>query len=547
MEITAPEDGSEFNLDDIVQITGSSWGPSGVNIVEIDIDDLGNWIPAEATGSSTGDDYSTWRFFLDTMGLTPGLHVVRARASDAENSATTLINISLNDVTDPELEVESPADNSQHWLGQILTVNGTVMDNGWIQILELIIDNDEPNCTDITSFLVDDFYSYEISVNELGYGEHTITVRATDTSSNSISVTKNIRVLETTKPEVRIHSPSDNRVFKLGDSVDISGYASDNMGIQSLEIIINGKTSIDILSKLEEDGSWNYVWDTQIISSFDGVHTVEAKAIDNSTNFASDDVRIILDGTAPVASIDIPEEDQIFKAGNTIAIQGTAFDEWGIDEAHLLFDNNAQVDITWKIRDGNWQYNWDTFGLESGEHIITVSVTDSVGYNSEASITVIIDAEEPEISITGVEDPVTVGELVILSGTASDDIEIAEIALVIDYNECINITQTLANGNWDYTWDTTGIVEGRHTISVIVTDAAGNEVSEDIRIYLVQGATLPDGFYDGSLDDFRATKKDTTIDSTVLAVLILIIILIIVLVVIGLLYVSAGKKKQLYP
>jgi hypothetical protein len=547
IEITAPGEGSEFNDGEFIFITGTAWGPEGVSLVEIDVDESGNWTPAADASGPGEEPYSTWQFNLDTTDIKPGLHQILARASYAGNSVIGRINISLIDITDPELEIESPAENSQHLLGQSLILNGTVMDNGWIQLLELIIDYDEPNSTDITSFLADDFYSYELSVDELGYGEHTITVKATDTSHNSISISRNIWVSETTKPEVEIHSPKSGQLFRLGEQVDIFGYASDNMEIQSLIIIFDNSKSINILSKLEEDGFWDYVWDTGSASTFDGAHEIEVKATDPSGNFAFDRIDVILDDLPPEASIIFPEDSYVIKAGHILEIQGTAYDEWGLDESHIVFDSTEQVDITWKVKNGNWQYNWDTFGLESGEHIITLSVTDSVGHNSEASVTVIIDAEEPEVEITMVEDTVTIGDLVILSGTADDDIEIEEIVLVIDYSKRIDITSTLTNGIWEYYWDTTDMVEGRHTISVIVTDGVGNEVSEDIRINLLQGATSLDGLYGGSLDDFKDTNKEASIDTAVLAVLILIIVLSVVLVVIGLLYISTGKKKQEYP
>jgi hypothetical protein len=544
VEITSPEEGSEFDQGNSVHITGTSWALGGIENVEIDVDDLGNWAPVTDTDtSSPGEDpYSTWEFYLDTIEIKPGAHKILARASQGGRYLVVSINITLKDVTNPEISVESPAEDSKYMLGEILIVNGTAMDNGVIQVLKLIIDSDEENGIDLIPHLVDGFWSFEISTDDLGYGEHTITIFANDSASNHASVTRNVKVIEAVEPYVRIQSPSEGRILKKGDAVKISGVATDNMEVLRLEIIIDNKAPIDITSMLNWDGSWSYNWDTGSSYYQSGGHVIEVWVTDTSGNVASDEVDIVLDANSPEVSINFPEYDEIFKAGDTITLMGTASDEGGIDEVLLQFDNDSPIEITRKVVNDNWQYDyWKTQYRESGEHTISVSVTDSVGHNSVASVTVIIDAQEPEVDFVSIDESVEIGDSITLRGTAFDDIGIKELSLMIDYDDPIVITRNLKNGYWEYVWDTTGMTKGKHTISVMATDQVNNEVSDTITIRFVQETDVEEGSADGPSEVREQDDILGFLEDGVFIMFILVIVFLAVLVLV--LYRWSGKVK----
>ncbi len=322
--------------------------------------------------------------------------------------------------------------------------------------------------------------------------------------------------------------------------MEISGTATDNTEITSLEIVFDGKVNTNIISELQDYGTWSYHWDTKSISSSDGEHTIEIKAMDGSDNIASDKINIIIDGKAPKASITVPEEDQIFKTGDPILVQGTASDEHGLGKVQLLLEGNTPVDITRKVVNGNWRYDyWNTKKLDSGMHTFRVSVTDSVGHNSMASVTFFIDSEEPIVEISEMEEPVVLGESIVIRGTAYDDMGIREISLAIDYEEPVDITATLVNGKWEYHLDTTEISEGKHTITVIAKDHVDNEVSYNIKLKFIQATSSQDELEDdtlGSGDDEKGI-----FDNLEGIFIFFIIVFVLILLVLVAFYVS-GKK-----
>ena len=483
-EITSPGDGQEFAVDDVIFIEGTAWGPEGIEKVEIDLDGLENWGGASDTAGDGAASFSTWEFYLDTSGAGTGTHVIQARASFANTSFTATLSITLEDKTKPYVAIETPGKGSGFRIGETVTLRGTATDNVGVAHLEMIIDLDHENSTIITSLQPNGSWSYE--TRDLSLGDHSLTVKATDEASNTFSATRNIRILESIVPEVSIDGPRDGEVFKLGDSVEIWGSASDNMEISRLEIIVDGEGGENIISGLKEDGSWTYSWKTRSVSSSVEEHTIEIRAVDGSDNAASDEVRIVLDGTVPEAAIRTLEERKVFRADDSMGLEGNATDAWGISEVLLLVDNEPFSYITREVRNGKWSYFLDPFDLDSGMHTITVVVTDSVGHSSEAGMEVVIDAEDPLVEFHEIAPPAMIGETVTLGGAASDDLEITEFILYIGREGPFDIMSMLDGEKWEYRWNTSGMPEGTYKVSVVVTDVVGNRISENIRIRLVE-------------------------------------------------------------
>ncbi|UCE73810.1 MAG: hypothetical protein JSV56_12435, partial [Methanomassiliicoccales archaeon] len=488
VDITSPADNSQFDHGAAITISGTAWGPWGVDNVEIDIDNLDDWAPATDTSGSGDDPYSSWEFTLDTNSIEPGVHAIMARAKRDENTSVMWINITLNDVTDPDLVVESPAEGSIYWLGEIMTVSGTVTDNGEIDVLELIIDSDEDNKIDLIPFLSADFWTYDLNVNDLGYGDHTINVWTSDSALNYASVTRNIRVHEAIDPNVWISSPSEGQIFKPGDTVYISGIATDNQEILSLEIYIDDDEPIDIISQLNEYGLWEYDWETD--SSFsEGEHIIQVNATDGSGNEASDTTTVVFDGTIPGLIIDNPLQDSKHWVGETIIVNGTATDNTGIHSLELIIDSDEanRTDITSYLIDDFWMYEISENELDYGQHTITVRANDLA--SNSVSITrniAVLESVEPEVKIESPKTGLILkrGDKISISGLAQDNIEISYLEIVIDNKAPINITSSLKeDGSWVYEWDTRSVTtQYEHTITVKATDGSGNIGTDEIEV-----------------------------------------------------------------
>ncbi|UCG68256.1 MAG: hypothetical protein JSV09_10585, partial [Thermoplasmata archaeon] len=449
--IDLPQAASIFKPGDIIYISGSASDNMELLTLEIIVDSED---PIDIT--SELDENGLWLYDWETEStLSDGEHDIMVRATDASSNVAIDTVTVIFDGTSPEITIESPSEGSVWWSGENLNIWGTAIDGTGVQNLELIIDLDDANAVDLLPLLLDDTWEYKISTDDLDYGDHSITVWTDDIMSNYDSMDRNFRILETVEPDVRIDMPLDNSIFKPGDSIDIYGVATDNWEIVSLEVIIDDSSPISIISSMMEDGLWYYNWSTDTSTTV-GEHIIEVRATDVSGNVASDEVTIFLDGTAPEADILNPMGYQIFKVGDYITFQGTASDDLELTKVELIFDNDVKVDITNKVTNGNWEYTYtDTNDLESGEHIVIVSATDSVGHNYKSSLIIRLDVQKPDVEFTPIEeDSIKIGEAILIKGFAWDDIEVKELVLITDENDQINLTSNPSNGYWEYHWDT---------------------------------------------------------------------------------------------
>lgn len=123
-------------------------------------------------------------------------------------------------------------------------------------------------------------------------GTHTITVTAKDAANNKTSATvqvlvNNAIVGDITAPAVNISSPGDGASYDANTTISINSSASDNVGITSLSLSIDG-TVVNSSSS----SAFNYTWNTSAVSS--GVHTITATAKDAAGNQSAKTVTVTI-------------------------------------------------------------------------------------------------------------------------------------------------------------------------------------------------------------------------------------------------------------
>ncbi|HID74068.1 MAG TPA: transglutaminase domain-containing protein, partial [Thermoplasmata archaeon] len=119
----------------------------------------------------------------------------------------------------------------------------------------------------------------------------------------------------------------------------------------------------------------------------------------------------------PVVTIAEPRDGQHFPAGADILIRGSATDNTGIATSTLSIDGR-DIDITDRLIDGEWQYIWNTTGMEEGRHTISVTGADASGNRDTASIAVHIGKGGEEESTILLDWPHTMIVVVIFIAVA---------------------------------------------------------------------------------------------------------------------------------
>jgi hypothetical protein len=226
-------------------------------------------------------------------------------------------------------------------------------------------------------------------------------------------------------------------------------------------------------------------------------------------------------------------EDDYYNCGELISFHGSASDNVGIVELKISTDNG----ITWQdilpsLKNGDWIYNWNTYGLSGGEYFIQVEASDSANQLGIATVEInLIDAEEPQLEITHPKRDSTfvVGTVIVVEGSAHDNAGILNLQISIDDGDTwISILVSLDDGKWHYDWDTEGLEPDAYKISVKAYDGT-NEVEESVTIVLVE-------------EEEDESSGTSSTSSMLLIILILIVITIIVSIILSMIVIKKRKK-----
>ncbi|NCU05071.1 MAG: hypothetical protein GXC73_13905, partial [Chitinophagaceae bacterium] len=123
-------------------------------------------------------------------------------------------------------------------------------------------------------------------------GTHTLTVTAKDAKGNSKSTSIQVNVNNTTPgditaPSVNLTSPGNGTTYDANTSITINASATDNIGISSLNISIDGTVVGSSTSS-----TYSYTWNTNTAAS--GIHTISATAKDAAGNQSVKSVTVTL-------------------------------------------------------------------------------------------------------------------------------------------------------------------------------------------------------------------------------------------------------------
>ena len=187
------------------------------------------------------------------------------------------------DAIAPTISITSPANGAA--VSGVFDVLVNASDNVGVKSVSLSVDGGAALTTSINSPFSNTWNSGTVS-----NGTHTLTVTATDAAgnkgTNSIQVNvNNVSNIDITPPTVSVTSPADGSAFDANTNVAIGLSASDNIGVSSLSLTIDGT-----LVGSSSGSSYSYTWSTAVT----GPHTITATAKDAAGNPASKSVIVTI-------------------------------------------------------------------------------------------------------------------------------------------------------------------------------------------------------------------------------------------------------------
>ncbi|ECD4901397.1 Ig-like domain repeat protein, partial [Salmonella enterica subsp. enterica] len=262
-------------------------------------------------------------------------------------------------------------------------------------------------------------------------------------------------------------------------------------------------------------GIWDYTWPKDVT---DGLHTLTVEATDKAGNKTTQTLDFTIDTRLSTPTIAMDSRDDTGAIGDHItSVKRPGFTIGNIDaDAHSVIlritqGGNSQ-EVTLTQVGGQWRFTPDADWAD-GSYTLTVEVQDNAGNVRQSTpLIVTVDTQTSITDITLVNDHGVPDDNLTNSTRPQFEItvpaDVNSVQLSIDGGaNWVSAAQGI-EGVWGYTWPT-DMGDGKHTLTVMVTDRAGNTATQTLEFFIDTRLSTPTIALD-STDDTGTPGDDMT-------------------------------------
>ncbi|MBK0098620.1 Ig-like domain repeat protein [Erwinia sp. S63] len=472
--ITVPNGGS--TNDTTPTLSGVAEANGRVSIYD------GTTLLGTAIASGTG----AWTF--TSTALATGSHTLNVTVTDAAgNVSGTTTSVVVIDTTPPPAVASLAAANNNGSTPIAIAAGSSTNDNtpaisGTAEVGSVVKVYD--GVTLLGSVIAGSNGAWSLTSTTLADGSHTINVTATDAAGNVSPNASITFTVDTAAPIAVTNLVVTNDVTNT--TVPNGGSTNDNTptltGTAEANAIVTVYDGTTVLGSTTANGTGAWTFVSPTLSN--GTHPLSVTVKDAAGNVspASTTVSVIVDTVAPNASTLVITNDitntPVASGGSTNDTTPTLSGTAEAGSLVKIYDGGTQIGSVTAGTNGSWTFT--TAILSQGSHTISVTSTDAAGnVSGSTNATVNIDSVAPTLTLTAANNngstPVSIG-----AGTSTNDntpalsgtTEANSVVRIFDGGVQIGSVTASSTGAW--TWTSTTLGEGSHTITATATDAAGN-------------------------------------------------------------------------
>ncbi|WP_158501761.1 Ig-like domain-containing protein [Vitiosangium sp. GDMCC 1.1324] len=341
VSLTAPGGGTTVGGPVLLSATASD--ESGVARVEFLVDGM-------PLGSAVSAPYVwTW----EPVGVTPGTHVLSARAYDAAGNVGTSASVTVTvDNQAPTVSLTVPEGGTT--VGEPVLLTATASDESGVTRVEFFVDD----------MLLGSAVSapYAWTWEPVGPGTHVLSARAYDAAGNvGLSAPVSVLVEDPAPPMVSVDAPPSGAVRGV---VLLSAAASDNVGVMEV-VLYDGDTQVGVLTA----PPYLFSWDTAGVA--DGPHALRVLAHDAGGNRGLAELSLWVDNQLPTVSVTRPGEGSTVTG--TVTLIADALDNFKVARVDYYVDGM----LVGSSDTEPYAFTWNSARVANGTHVLSARALDA--------------------------------------------------------------------------------------------------------------------------------------------------------------------------